>query len=229
VSAETAPVGSWRRLGRAWATVAAAAVLIAVVQAATVAPALTPAPAPAFVALAVGSGVVVVLGVAAVAAALRAAGSGRAAAWPSPALVGWSLAIVVAALALALVTPLLTPLGLLVGLWTLPAVAAGAGPLAGLRVFRRHPVRAALASIVALVLMAVGWIAALLLGFFVPGALCAVLPWLAWGAIGGLLLSRSTAIGATAGTAATAAAEPSAAATAAAEPSAAATAAADAD
>jgi hypothetical protein len=113
-------------------------------------------------------------------------------------VLAWSLGLIVL-LALAAVFALaLVPVVLLAGVLLLPPVAAGArNPFAAvIRAVRRHPWRFVLLVLGVVLTIVLGWVAAMLLGFFVTGPIAAFLTWL-W--IGGsivLVLSRSSAFSA---------------------------------
>lgn len=101
----------------------------------------------------------------------------------------WMLGTVILATALSILSPVLPPLALLLGLIVVPAVVAGGGPLDGFRAFRRHWVRHAFGLLGVAALIVVGWAAALVLGLFVTGFAAAVATWVLFGALGSLVLA----------------------------------------
>ncbi|MGX5681780.1 hypothetical protein [Schumannella luteola] len=101
----------------------------------------------------------------------------------------WMLGTVILATALSILSPVLPPLAILVGLIVVPAVVAGGSPLDGFRTLRYHPVRHAFGLLGVLALVVVGWAAALVLGLFVTGFAAAVATWLVFGAFGALVLA----------------------------------------
>lgn len=101
----------------------------------------------------------------------------------------WMLGLVVITTGVSILSPFATPLPLLVGLVIVPSVIAGAGPLGGLRSFRRHPVRHAFGLLGALALIVVGWAAAFALGLFVTGFVAVVATWVVLGALGALVVA----------------------------------------
>lgn len=102
-----------------------------------------------------------------------------------------AIGVIAAALAGIAWEPLIV-LVLLLGAVVLPGVAAGAGMGAGLRVFRSVPGRAILGALAVIVLCAVCWIAALMLGFFVTGPIAAFGTWVFFGAAGVAALAMWT-------------------------------------
>lgn len=166
-----------RHTGREALTIAAVVVGNAAIQAALVIGDPVPAVDAWFVIATVASAACLMIAVWAVQLALShrpPAGSARLA-----------VTVVIAVIALAMgaiawmpLMPILFALGAI----TLPAVAAGGAAVSGFRVFRRSPVRAALAVLAVIGLWGVGWLGALLLGFFVTGILAAFATWLVLGA-----------------------------------------------
>lgn len=151
----------------------------AAVQAALVAGNPAPLPSPVFVLAVVASFVVLVLAVAFTITAPRL---------PRTRVLLSSTAAVLAVVGFSLLTPLLVPVGVALVLLVLPAAAVGR-PLSGFVVFRRGPVRTVLAVIAAMALVVLGWVVALLLGFFVTGVVASALTWLCFGVTGVVLIT----------------------------------------
>ena len=188
-------MSAWRIAGRAWRALVPVVLANAVVQAVSVAFALTPAIAVAFVLLALLSFLALTASLAVIAAAAHAAATTRRFRWP-----GWSLwaGAALATLAITasgLASPLLVPFVEVLVLIVLPGIAAREGSWrAGLRMFRAAPVRASLLAVGSLLVVLVLWIIGLLLGFFVTGAISAFVTWLVFGATGALLVCAWTSI-----------------------------------
>lgn len=166
-----------------------AVVLGAVAQAATAAPGLGRMPEGAFVALAVGSAIVLWGQLCVLSWATGPDG------WRGP-LLGWSGAVVLAGIGVGIVAPWLLPVVVVAGLCVLPAAAAGRRAASGFSVFRRRPVRAAVATIAVLVAVSLVWLVALLTGFFVTGAAGAFATWLWSGVVATGLLAWWARLGA---------------------------------
>lgn len=186
-------MSTWRIVARGWRVFVPVVLINAVVQAATVAPALTPVPGAGFLALAVGSFLAFSAALAAVAAAARAAVTGGRMPWPHWWVWIGSALAVLAVTASALLSPLAVPVAAVLALVVVPGIAAGDG-LAGVRVFARRPWRAILLAIGSLLAIVVLWIAALLLGFFVTGAIAAFATWLVSGAVAVMLVCAWTSL-----------------------------------
>lgn len=173
-------IGTWRAVLRGWRVFVPVVILNAAVQALLVVGDPEPVADPLFAALVALSFVVLVA-----ALALVVAASDGAFNWPSGSVLLWSVVVVVAIVGLSFVSPLLVP----------PAIVAAAlssaaadHPWRGFIVFRHRPVRSILAILVALVIVAVGWVVSLLLGFFVTGALASGITWLWFGVTGVVLV-----------------------------------------
>ena len=99
-------------------------------------------------------------------------------------LLVWAAALGLVAVAAALVNVLLAPVTLVLAAFVLPQVAAGARnpAAAALESVRAAPLHTVGAVLTLAVLVVLGAVAALLLGFFVTGVLAAVVTWLWFGA-----------------------------------------------
>lgn len=185
----------WRAAIRGWRVLVPVIVGGAAVQAATVVPETVPSLSWPFA-------VAVAVSFCAAAAALAFTVSatcqepGRAVLRLRPALWVGSAQVVLTAVLLTMVAPIALPFVLLAGAVLLPPLASGASgrSWAGARVFRRHPVRATLLTLVTLVVVGLLWAAALLLGLFVTGVASAFLTWIAFGIAAALLLASWSAL-----------------------------------
>lgn len=186
-------MSAWLIVVRGWRVFVPVVLINAVLQAATVAPALTPEPGAGFLALAVASFLAFGAALAAVAAAARAAVVGGRMPWPQWWVWAGSALAVLAVTASALLSPIAAPFAAVLALIVVPGIAAGDG-LAGLRVFARRPWRAILLAIGSLLAIIALWIGALLLGFFVTGALAAFATWLVCGAVAVVLVCAWTSL-----------------------------------
>lgn len=92
----------------------------------------------------------------------------------------WSAGFVLVAAVVGIFAIWATPIVLLLGLIVLPAAAAGmSNPLVvGFTPLRRSPVRYAALLVGALVAIALTWVVALVLGFFVTGLVAAFVTWI---------------------------------------------------
>lgn len=186
-------MSAWRIVARGWRVFVPVVLINAVVQAATVAPALTPEPGAGFLALAAASFLAFSAASAAVAVAARAAVVGGRMPWPRWWVWFGSALAVLAMTASALLSPIAVPFAAVLALVVMPGIAAGDG-LAGVRVFARRPWRAILLSIGSLLSIVVLWVGALLLGFFITGAIAAFATWLVSGAIAVVLVGAWTSL-----------------------------------
>lgn len=101
---------------------------------------------------------------------------------PAPRL-GWTAAAAVAVALSALVLPAAVPLVVVVG-----AVLLAAGsPGAAVRVLRRHPGRSVLWAVLTMLVVVVGWAAALLIGLLIGDAVGSAVTWLVVGALAALV------------------------------------------
>jgi hypothetical protein len=110
--------------------------------------------------------------------------------WRRPRVLAWCVVLTGAAVALAILFPLLPAIVIVIALLILPAAVDG----------RRNPLRAALhtvkqsawrctaAAVVTILAYLLGWVVALVLGFFVTGVVAAFLTWLWSGANAAALL-----------------------------------------
>lgn len=185
---ERARGGTWRAVGRGWPVFVAGVVGNAAVQALLVFGDPVVEPGLGFAALVAASAASVVLTVAAVAIAALAAVDGRpltgAGAWRRLAPVaGWTTALGLLAAVGSVLVVWLGPLLLLAGPLLLPAVAAGSAhpTAAAVRAVRGSPGRTVIAVLAYLLLVAISWLIALLLGFLVTGPLAAAITWLWFG------------------------------------------------
>jgi hypothetical protein len=187
--------GMWRAWARGWRVIVPLIVVVAVIQSATVLGNPEPAPDLLFSLLTAAS-LVVTIGAVAIAAEAALAGvDGRRMSAPGGRLVLWSAAIVLGVTVVAVLLAVVTPLAIVLALVLLPAVADGQrNPLHGLVVFTRRPGRAVVFTLVALLVIALSWVVALLLGFFVTGPLAAGVTWLWFGLVSTLLLCGATSL-----------------------------------
>ncbi len=177
-----------RRRGIPWLVLGATILLGAGVQALTATPGFGRMPVWLFALAAAASVVALWLELAAVAWGVAAvAAHRRLGAFPGRLLLWAGLAFAAAAL-IAVLVPWALPLVAVAALCVLPAVAAGRRALSGFAVFRHTPWRAVIAVIVALIAVAVGWVVALLAGFFLTGAFGGFAMWVWFGMLGTALL-----------------------------------------
>lgn len=177
-------------LGRTWAVWIPAVLIGAVIQALLVAPFVTPGASWAFVALTAAALAALVTQLTVVGGAYRAALDGARFGWPRG--IAWLgiLALVVAVALAAVASPWLVIPAATIALVILPAILGVPGRHAGgFTLFRRAPVRALLLTLVSLILVALAWLASLLLGLFVTGWVGAGLTWLLYGLIGVILVA----------------------------------------
>ena len=175
--------GTWRAVRRGWRVWLPVVVINAAIQALLVVGDPEPAASATFALLVIASFVVAALALAIVEA--NAGGSPR---WPGPALLLWSTLSVLFVVGMSVISPLLAPVAVLVGVLALAPIAAGErNPLAGFTVFAHSPVRSVFACLAALTLVLVCWLVSLLLGFFVTGPVAAAVTWLWFGATGVVL------------------------------------------
>lgn len=139
--------------------------------------------------LAVVSAAILIGQIAATAWAVRVL-AGAESARPPRSLLGWSAGVVAAGVAIGVLLPAALPLVVAMAGWLLPSAAAGrANALAGAAVFAKHPVAAALATVVTVAAVIVLAAIALAAGLFVTGAYGGVLMWVAFGLVGAGLLA----------------------------------------
>ncbi|MGV8874728.1 MAG: hypothetical protein ACOH2Q_19520 [Rhodococcus sp. (in: high G+C Gram-positive bacteria)] len=114
--------------------------------------------------------------------------TGRA--WRRPRVLLWCVILTAVAVVLAILFPLLSVVVIVVALLTLPAACDGSrNPIgAALHTVRRYPGRSAIAVVVTILAYLLGWVVALLLGFFVTGVVAAFVTWLWFGATAAVLL-----------------------------------------
>ena len=187
--------GMWRAWARGWKVFVPLIVVVAVIQSATVLANPQPAPELLF-SLLVAASLVVTIGAVAIATEAALAGvDGRPIHAPAGRVLLWTSVIVVAVVVVSVLLAVVTPLAIAFALVLLPAVADGRrNPLHGLVVFTRHPGRAIVFALLALLVIALSWVVALLLGFFVTGPLAAGVTWLWFGLVGTLLLCAATSL-----------------------------------
>ena len=182
------PAGTWRAIARGWPVFVPVILVEAGVQALLVLSDPVPEWSAGFLALLLVS-LLALLGavwltVGAASAAVDGTGGLLRRAVRRPIIVVWALAVGVVAVAVSLLQLWATPLVLLLGAFVLPAAAADDPGNLFARAYRpivRTPVRWVLAVLAAVVLAVVTWVVALSLGFFITGALGAVLTWLWFG------------------------------------------------
>lgn len=188
------PRGTFRVIGAGWRVFVPVVVAVAVIQTLLVVTDPQPTPSPVFAALALGS-----LAAALVAtwlignAAVSAAGGGTVTGpFRRPATLLWLLVLAVAAAAAAIWFLPAFPVVLFLAALLLPPLADGAGdPLRRiLQSVRRRPVGYLLALLLFAVLIVLGWVIALLCGFFLAWPLSAAGAWLWFGIATVILLAR---------------------------------------
>ncbi len=110
--------------------------------------------------------------------------------WRRPGVLGWCVVLTGLAVALAILFPLLPAVVILVALLILPAAVDGhRNPFRAVSAtVRRSPGRCAVACVVTILAYILGWVAALVLGFFVTGMVAAFLTWVWFGATATVLL-----------------------------------------
>jgi hypothetical protein len=185
---QSVPAGTWRALARGWPVFVPVIIVEAGVQALLVWSDPVPEWSVGFLALLLVSLLALLaavwLTVGAASAAVDGSGGLLRTAVARPMIVAWALAVGVVAVAASVLQLWATPLVLLLGSFVLPAAAVDdAGNLFS-RAYRpvvRIPVRFVLAVLAALALAVATWVVALVFGFFVTGALGAVLTWLWFG------------------------------------------------
>lgn len=174
---------------RAWIVALVTVVVGAVLQAATAVPGVGLVSTAQLVLETSVSVIALVLELALLAWAARSIASREPLGRLSGRLVLWALLVVVATGVVAVVLAAALVLVLLAALCVLPAAAAGEGnPLAGFRVFRRTPLRSIGAALVVALVGALSWVAALVSGLFLAGALGGLAMWLWFGLVLLLLL-----------------------------------------
>jgi hypothetical protein len=188
-------VGLWRALASGSRIFLPVVAVNAVLQALMVLGDPVPAASWTFGLLVVGSLLVMVVSIALMTGAAIAAVDGHprtalSRAGQRPSVAAWVLGLAVLALAGAVVNPLIAPLVLLLGTFVLPAVAAGARHpvVAGFGAVARRPLLYLLAVAGFLILIALSWLLALVLGFFVTGFLGALATWVWFGAVAAVVL-----------------------------------------
>ncbi|KQU57242.1 hypothetical protein ASG84_16715 [Rhodococcus sp. Leaf278] len=181
---------------RGSAVLAAVVVVSALIQALTVLGDPVPMSSLGFAGLVLASGAAVVLALWITASTALDVVDGNASgalgrAWRRPGVLVWCVVLTGVAAALAILFPLLPAVVILVALLILPAAVDG----------HRHPFRAASATVgqspgrcavavaVTIVAYILGWVAALVLGFFVTGLVAAFLTWVWFGATAAVLLT----------------------------------------
>jgi hypothetical protein len=183
-----------RLLARGWRTWVPVVIGNAAVQAATTAPFATPAVAAGFLALAVLSLLALVVSVVLVVSQSAASAAGVRWRTPSPRLwIAGAAAVLIIGGSAVVLAPLLL-LTMTAALIMLPAIASGAGSFAGFRVFAAAPLHAISLTICTVLVLALLWVAALLSGFFLTGALSAALTWLVLGVAGVVLIAAWSAL-----------------------------------
>lgn len=107
-----------------------------------------------------------------------------------PRVLLWCVVLTAVAVAAGVLSPLLPAVVIMVALLILPAaVDGGRNPIVtALQTVRRSPGRSVMAVVVTILAYVLGWVVALLLGFFVAGVVAAFLTWLWFGANAAALL-----------------------------------------
>lgn len=171
--------------------VGATIVVTAAVQAALVALAAVPSSDLGYMLMAAASLVVAIAAMAVLATVIAGAivpDHGLRRALPTGGTLGWASLIAVAAFLAAILLTVLVPFVLVVGLISLPSVAAGRHPASGFTALRGTALRSVLAVVVSIAVVAVAWVISVALGLLVTGWLGAAITWLAFGTIAALLL-----------------------------------------
>jgi hypothetical protein len=103
-------------------------------------------------------------------------------------LIGWVAGFVVLTAIVSVLLPWVAVLPIILGAIVLPSIAAG-GPLSdGFRAYGSTPVRHSLLVLLTVVAVVLGWVGALVLGFFVTGFAANVATWVWFGVLGALVL-----------------------------------------
>ena len=171
------------------------AVVSALVQALTVLGDPVPTSSAGFAGLVLASAAAVVLALSITASTAldvvdsNASGALRRA-WRRPRVLVWCVVLTLLAVALAILFPLLPVIVILVALLILPAVADGQKNVsrAASATVRQSPGRCAVAVVVTVAAYLLGWVVALVLGFFVTGVVASFMTWLWVGATTAALL-----------------------------------------
>ena len=110
--------------------------------------------------------------------------------WRRPRVLAWCVVLTVAAVAFAILFPLLPAVVIVFALLILPAAVDGRrNPLrAALHTVKQSPWRFTAAAVITILAYLLGWVVALVLGFFVTGVVAAFLTWLWFGATAAALL-----------------------------------------
>ncbi|OZD60534.1 hypothetical protein CH268_13270 [Rhodococcus sp. 06-1460-1B] len=110
--------------------------------------------------------------------------------WRRPRVLAWCVVLTGAAVALAILFPLLPVVVIVIALLILPAAVDGRrNPLrAALHTVKQSPWRCIAAAVITILAYLLGWVVALVLGFFVTGVVAAFLTWLWFGATAAALL-----------------------------------------
>ncbi|MBY4381504.1 hypothetical protein HQO24_07685 [Rhodococcus fascians] len=110
--------------------------------------------------------------------------------WRRPRVLAWCVVLTVAAVAFAILSPLLPAVVIVFALLILPAAVDGRrNPLrAALHTVKQSPWRCTAAAVITILAYLLGWVVALVLGFFVTGVVAAFLTWLWFGATAAALL-----------------------------------------
>lgn len=180
-------------LARGWPVFLVVVVANAVVQAATVAPSVTPSASPEFVGLAVVSALSFASALVLTVAQVRAGVDGKHRPQPRRVDVAASLTFLLAVAVAGIASSWLMVPVIVVALPVFAGFATGRGA-AGFAVFHGAPVRSLVLTLFTLVIIGLLWLGALLLGFFITGWPAAILTWLAYGTIGTALLCAWAAL-----------------------------------
>ena len=183
-------IGTWPAAAHGWRVFVPVIVINAAVQAATVISDPVPAATVQFAALLAVSTLSVIVAIWLVFAGARAAVHevrGWRARWL---LLLWAAISVVATVVASLIIGALAIVPLLAALIVLSTVADGASPQTAFRGIARAPLAYSVSLVVALVVIALCWVAALLLGFLVTGVASAFATWLLFGAVAVVLACR---------------------------------------
>jgi hypothetical protein len=169
--------GMWRILARGWPVMLVVVLGLAAAQALLILGEPATALEPGFVLRVSGSIVALALAGWLLTLAATAAADGSSLKLDHPGIAFWAATAAITASASWIVSPILTPLVLVVVLFLMPASAREHPLRTGLRAARRHPWRATGAVLVTLLLSVIGWVAGLIFGFFVTGPRGTFLAW----------------------------------------------------
>jgi hypothetical protein len=103
-------------------------------------------------------------------------------------VLGWAAGFVVLTTIVSVLLPWVAALPIILGAIVLPSIVAGGTSADGFRAYARTPVRHSLVVLLTVVAVVLGWVGALVLGFFVTGFAANVATWVWFGVLGALVL-----------------------------------------